>query len=296
MIAPREIGRRLRTGLAITTAVGLAACHGVAPERPPPPSGVVPPLPPSDVMRIPNAVPRIEPRSPYGNPPFYDVFGKRYFVRQHCRGYDKRGVASWYGPGFYEEQTSTHEPYDMYAMTAAHRTLPLPCFVRVTNLENGRSVIVRVNDRGPFVKNRIIDLSYTAAAKLGMLRTGTAMVEVQSIDPRTPLAPTPSTVPTATPAAAATPLSAASASPGAAPLPAALYIQTGAFADPANAERLLAKLRDNGYRDAFVRDALVGGRRLYRVRIGPVRSVDDYDRIVDGLERIGVDGARLAPN
>ena len=293
MIAPREIGRRLRTGLAITTAVGLAACHGLAPERPSPPTRIVPPLPPSDVLSIPNAVPRVEPRSAYGNPPFYDVFGKRYFVRQHCGGYDKRGVASWYGPGFYEDETSTHEPYDMYAMTAAHRTLPLPCFVRVTNLENGRSVIVRVNDRGPFVKNRIIDLSYTAAAKLGMLRTGTAMVEVQSIDPRAPTVPTAMAAPAATTASAR---SAVSMSPGAAPSTPALYIQTGAFADPANAERLLVKLHANGYRNAFVRDAVVGGRRLYRVRIGPVHSVDDYDRIVDGLERIGVNGARLAPN
>ena len=274
MTAPRVPGRRLRASLAIATTIVLAACHGVAPERPSPSAGtIVPPLPSSDVMAIPNAVPRVEPRSAYGNPPFYDVFGKRYFVRRHCSGYDKRGVASWYGPGFYEEQTSTHEPYDMYAMTAAHRTLPLPCFVRVTNLENGRSVVVRVNDRGPFVKNRIIDLSYTAAAKLGMLRTGTAMVEVQSIDPRT-----------------------ASAPPGPAPPAPTLYIQTGAFADPANAQRLLAKLRDDGYRDAFVGDAVVGGRRLYRVRIGPVHSVADYDRIVDGLERIGVTGARLAPD
>ena len=282
MIVARARARRLRAGLAIATTVVLAACHGVAPERPsPPPRGIVPPLPPGDVRSIPNAVPRIEPRSAYGNPPFYDVFGKRYFVRRHCSGYDKRGVASWYGPGFYEEQTSTHEPYDMYAMTAAHRTLPLPCFVRVTDLENGRSVVVRVNDRGPFVKNRIIDLSYTAAAKLGMLRTGTAMVEVQSIDPRASVAPA---------------VTAASAPPGPAPSPATLYIQTGAFADPANAERLLAKLRDNGYRDAFVRDAMVGGRRWYRVRIGPVQSVADYDRIVDELERIGVTGARLAPD
>jgi peptidoglycan lytic transglycosylase len=293
----------------------LAACHGIAPERPPPPNRIVPPSPPRDVMSIPNAVPRVEPRSAYGNPPFYDVFGKRYFVRQHCRGYDKRGVASWYGPGFYEEETSTHEPYDMYAMTAAHRTLPLPCFVRVTNLQNGRSVIVRVNDRGPFVKNRIIDLSYTAAAKLGMLRTGTAMVDVQSLDPRAPAAPvtsTPSLVASAPPGSAPSgsappgttppgpappgPAPPGPAPPGPAPSPATLYIQTGAFADPANAERLLSKLRDNGYPDAFVRDAMVGGRRLYRVRIGPVRSVDDYDRIVDGLERIGVSGARLAPN
>ncbi|HEY0802323.1 MAG TPA: septal ring lytic transglycosylase RlpA family protein, partial [Steroidobacteraceae bacterium] len=131
---------------------------------------------------VPDLVPRVEPRSRHGNPPFYDVFGKRYFVLSSNVGYVERGVASWYGPGFHKVRTSNGETYDMYAMTAAHRTLPLPVFVRVTNLQNGRSVVVRVNDRGPFVGNRIIDLSYTAASKLGMLRNGTAMVEVRSLD------------------------------------------------------------------------------------------------------------------
>ncbi len=261
--------RRLRASLMLAAAgAALSACQSTAPLRSAPP--VTLPAPPADVLAIPNAVPRVEPRSPYGNPPFYDVFGKRYYVRRTCRGYDKRGVASWYGPGFYEDQTSTHEPYNMYAMTAAHKTLPLPCYVRVTNLQNGRSVIVRVNDRGPFVKNRIIDLSYTAAAKLGMLRNGTAMVEVRSIDPSAP-------------AGASTPVS-------------TLFIQAGAFADPANAERLLDKLRAHGYADAFVRSAKIGGRTLYRVRIGPVKDVDAYDRIVNGLARIGIPGAHLALN
>src|ERR1019366_1818238 len=123
----------------------------------------------------------------YGNPPFYEVFGKRYYVLPSSADYVEIGVASWYGPGFHEIRTSTHEPYDMYGMTAAHKTLPLPAYVRVTNLQNGRSVVVRVNDRGPFVGNRIIDLSYTAAAKLDMLRNGTAMVEVRSIDSPTAL-------------------------------------------------------------------------------------------------------------
>ncbi|HVC00642.1 MAG TPA: septal ring lytic transglycosylase RlpA family protein [Steroidobacteraceae bacterium] len=299
--------RRLRAGLTLAVlGAALAACQSNAPRRPGAPGvpgGEIPPVsskPPIDVWAVPNAVPRVEPRSPYGNPPFYDVFGKRYYVRRRCRGYDKRGVASWYGPGFYEDQTSTHEPYDMYAMTAAHKTLPLPCYVRVTNLQNGRSVIVRVNDRGPFVKNRIIDLSYAAAVKLGMLRKGTAMVEVRSIDPTAPwTAPGPGTANAADPAGA----SAAAAAPATAPAttapraaPVALFIQTGAFADPANAERLLHKLRDNGYADSFVRDAEIGGRRLYRVRIGPVKDVDEYDRIVDELARIGVEGAHLALN
>ncbi len=127
-----------------------------------------------------------EPRSIYGNPPSYEVFGKRYYVMASSVGYVERGVASWYGPGFHKELTSVREPYDMYGMTAAHKTLPLPAYVRVTNLQNGRSCVVRVNDRGPFVGNRIIDLSYTAAAKLDMLRDGTAMVEVRVLQPLDP--------------------------------------------------------------------------------------------------------------
>ena len=104
-----------------------------------------------------------------GNPPFYEVFGKRYYVLASSEGFVERGIASWYGPGFHAASTSLGEPYDMYAMTAAHKTLPIPAYAEVTNLRNGRKVVVRINDRGPFVGDRIIDLSYTAAAKLDML-------------------------------------------------------------------------------------------------------------------------------
>jgi rare lipoprotein A len=115
----------------------------------------------------PDAVPRKEPRSRYGNPATYDVFGVRYEVMQTSYGYKERGVASWYGKKFHGRMTSSQEPYNMYAMTAAHKTLPLPTYVRVRNLKNNRSIVVRVNDRGPFVDNRIIDLSYSAATKTG---------------------------------------------------------------------------------------------------------------------------------
>ncbi len=122
-----------------------------------------------------------EPRSKQGNPPFYSVLGRRYVVLDSADGFIERGVASWYGPTFHGELTSNGESYNMYAMSAAHKTLPLPAYARVTNLSNGKSVVVRVNDRGPFAKNRIIDLSYTAAAKLDMLRgNGTALVEVRA--------------------------------------------------------------------------------------------------------------------
>jgi rare lipoprotein A len=241
---------------------------------------------------VPDAIPRVEPRSRYGNPPFYEVFGKRYYVMPSSVGYVERGVASWYGPGFHEIRTSTGEPYDMYGMTAAHKTLPLPTYVRVTNLANGRSIVVRVNDRGPFVGNRIIDLSYTAAAKLDMLRNGTAFVEVRALDPTasTGGAPALAQAPanTQTPATAAATPAVSSASDR------TLYIQAGAFSDPANAERLAAKLRGGGFDKVFVREDSIAGRRLFRVRIGPVPDVPEFDRLITALEQIGIKDAHLA--
>jgi rare lipoprotein A len=272
-------------GLAAIAA--LSACFST-PQQPstlptaPPPS-VTPPQAPASV---PDATPRSEPRARNGNPPFYDVFGKRYFVLSSNVGYVERGVASWYGPGFHKIRTSTGELYDMYGMTAAHKTLPLPAYVRVTNLQNGRSVVVRVNDRGPFVGNRIIDMSYTAAAKLDMLRNGTAMVEVRSIDQSIAVPVEPA------PAAAESPTVDTAVST--VPVPQTLFIQAGAFSDPANAERLAEKLRGRSYGTVFVRDDQIAGRRMYRVRIGPVPDVAEFDRVVAALERAGIHDAHLA--
>jgi rare lipoprotein A len=279
---------RLLAGLIVATA--LSAC---AATREPSINSTLPPVtitPPQLPDSVPDAMPRIEPRARNGNPPFYDVFGKRYFVLSSSVGYVERGVASWYGPGFHKVRTSTGEQYDMFGMTAAHKTLPLPAYVRVTNLQNGRNVVVRVNDRGPFVGNRIIDLSYTAAAKLGMLRNGTAFVEVRTID---------SSVPATATAAASAPASAASApadggAAGAAVSKPTLFVQAGAFSDPANAERLAEKLRGGSYGKVFVRDDQLGGRRMYRVRIGPVPDVAEFDRVVAALGRAGISDAHLA--
>ena len=328
-----------RAALSLTAALGLAGCFTSRhePEPLPPPAPTTPP-PVATPPTVPDAVPKVEPLSRYGNPPYYEVFGKRYYVLSSSVDYLERGVASWYGPGFHEVRTSSGETYDMYAMTAAHKTLPLPAYVRVTNLENGRSVVVRVNDRGPFVGNRIIDLSYTAAARLDMLRNGTAMVEVRGIDPRAPLTELttpmtasvtpqsgqPTTAPTTaaasatvtTPGVAATGAATAgvsvtgpaaggvaaiaavaptgAATQIAAPAHAPLFVQAGAFADPANAERLAAKLRGGEYGKIFVRDDVIAGRRMYRVRIGPVPNVPEFDRIVAALERVGVHDAHLA--
>jgi rare lipoprotein A len=301
-----RLRRALAVSLSAAAALGLAACAGAPPPRSSrePATEVPAQPPPSTTPAAPpiagDAVPRAEPRSRYGNPPFYDVFGKRYYVLASSTGYVERGVASWYGPGFHKIRTSTGEPYDMYGMTAAHKTLPLPAYVRVTNLQNGRSIVVRVNDRGPFVGNRIIDLSYTAAAKLDMLRNGTAMVEVRVLDAES--APDSPSLVTAA-AAAITGTTTAQAAPAApptttgwAPLPpaGALFVQAGAFTDPANAERLAAKLRGQAFGNVFVREDDVAGRHFYRVRIGPVPDVPQFDRIVAALERVGVSDAHLA--
>lgn len=143
------------------------------------------PVPPH-IARIPDAVPKVEPLSRHGNPESYTVFGKRYRTQKNSRGHVERGLASWYGEPFHGRRTSSGETYDMHAMTAAHKTLPLPTYAQVTNLDNGRSIVVKINDRGPFHEDRVIDLSYTAAMKLGVVRHGTAPVEVKAIDPAQP--------------------------------------------------------------------------------------------------------------
>ena len=263
-------------------ALALGACVSSPRQIPPsqapkaPPKSPVIEAPdvhsrPPDVSTIPDAVPKAEPRSARGNPAFYDVLGKRYFVLATAEGYLERGVASWYGPGFHAATTSNGERYDMYAMTAAHTTLPLPCYVQVTNLSNGRSVVVRVNDRGPFKSSRIIDLSYTAASKLGMLKEGTTFVEVRAITPGETTAQDPP-----------------------APKPAALYVQAGAFSTESNASRLLSQLQAQGVAKSFVRADELSGKTLSRVRVGPIPNVQEFDRVVARLKALGINDARLA--
>lgn len=231
-----------------------------------PPAGSV------DTSRVPDAVPRDEPRSRYGNPESYEVFGKRYYVMKDARGFRERGIASWYGEKFHGRRTSSGETYDMYAMTAAHKNLPLPTYVEVTNLKNGRRVIVRVNDRGPFHENRIIDLSYTAASRLDILTAGTGLVEVRAIDPGAPAAP-----------------AAAPSAPVIADSGRGFYIQVGAFSARVNAERLLERLGRIGSVLAGVSETVADGQRLYRVRIGPLYDVAAADRVVAGLAQLGID-------
>ena len=228
----------------------------------------------------PDAVPRVEPKARYGNMKSYVVFGQTYYPKQSSRGYVERGIASWYGPKFHGGKTSSGERYDMHQMTAAHKTLPLPTYALVTNLENGRSAIVKVNDRGPFVGDRIIDLSYAAAKKLGVDQKGTARVEVVSIDPRDH----DGQVPRVRRVAAERQRQSRGATP--------LYVQVGAFGTRDNAEQLRRRLTGLLQDPVQVREAgagpVSGAPRLYKVRVGPVASRSDADDLSRKLASLGI--------
>ncbi len=226
-----------------------------------------------NVAAIPDAVPRVEPRSRGGNPKSYKVFGKRYTVMNSSQGYVERGIASWYGTAFHGKKTSNGETYSMYQMTAAHKSLPIPTYVQVKNLKTGKSIVVRVNDRGPFHQNRIIDLSYVAAKKLGIASTGTGLVEVRSINPRTWNKDKHQT-------AAQTPNRSSISSFN------TLFIQAGAFASQHNANQLQIKLRSL-FPDKSIQLAQTGKDPLFRVRIGPIDSVAEADRIAQMISDNG---------
>ena len=231
--------------------------------------------PPLDVSKLVEPVPKVEPRSLYGNKSPYTVLGRTYRVLPNARGYKQRGIASFYGNKFHGYKTSSLETYDMYAFSAASTTLPLPSYARVTNLESGKSVIVRVNDRGPFHENRVIDLSYAAAVKIGVYPKGTGLVEVQGIDPSTPGKELP-LAPVVT-----------SAHPG-------IYLQVGAFADVDNANRLAQRLRDARLGDVQVTNALINGQHVRRVRVGPLDGVDSADQISSRIEGMGLPRPQVA--
>jgi rare lipoprotein A len=279
MSSAQRTSEHLRRAAAAALLLTLAAC-ATAPRRAYPP-------PAANAADVPDATPRAEPRSVHGNPSFYDVNGHRYQVLASAEGYVERGVASWYGPDFHGHNTSSGEPYDMYGMTAAHKTLPLPCYARITNLGNGRSIVVRINDRGPFVANRIVDLSYSAAMRLDVVRTGTALVELRTLGPASDSGAAPP-APLATPPA---PIEPAGAIAGAVP---ALYIQVGAYADARNAQRVLARLQDAGLATVFARTGEADGRHLQRVRVGPIATVEQFDTLAARLATLGFPDARLA--
>ncbi|MCP4407301.1 MAG: septal ring lytic transglycosylase RlpA family protein [Gammaproteobacteria bacterium] len=223
---------------------------------------------------IADAIPKKEPKSRYGNPPSYVVYGKRYYVLDSSHGYVKKGIASWYGSKFQGRRTSSGEPYDMYLMSAAHKELPLPTYVKVTNLENNRKAVVRINDRGPFHNNRLIDLSYAAATKLGIVEKGTGLVEIRTLQ-----------------AEAGGPLSETRAqSPEPKPT---IYIQVGAFSNRHNAELMLKRLEDYNLGQIRIQKGTRRQQVLFRVRIGPLTSVDLADHTAARLKQLGMQEYRV---
>ena len=302
------------------TAGGLYA-PGVSDSAP---AGGIP-----DVHLIPEPEVVAEPRSRYGNRSPYKVLGRKYHVRDSAEGYDETGIASYYGKKFHGRRTSSLEVYDMYAFSAAHKSLPLPSYARVTNLANGKSVVVRVNDRGPFHEGRIIDLSYAAAVKLGVDRAGTAKVEVVGLSPGenarqdydavaaaptptpTPAQPQPApVVPAPLPATAidrlvaALPVASASAAepggPAADPvvmqpsvLPApGVVMQVASFAEEANARRALAAVSAAGIAGARLEQGDSAGRPVWRLRVGPVPA-DAAEATADRVRELGYGQPRL---
>ena len=235
---------------------------------------------PVDVSHVKDAVPRIESKSRGGNKSPYTVLGKQYSVMSSSLGYIATGTASWYGRKFHGHQTSNGEVYDMYKMSAAHKSLPLPTYLRVTNLANGRQVIVRVNDRGPFHDDRLIDLSYAAASKLDMLSKGTAHVKIEAIDPRAWQN---------TGAVIATPVAEQQTSV------AGKYLQVGAYSSRASAEYVESQLRPLLKELAVIIRPVTNsqGVVLHRVQIGPLKSTTSLTALTQQVEQMGYATPRL---
>lgn len=255
---------RIAYSLVVAGCIVLASGCGVTVKRDGP-GGLVGAGP------APDATPQVETRSRYGNPDSYEVFGKRYYTLKTSRGFQERGIASWYGKDFHGRRTSSGEVYDMYQMTAAHKHLPLPSYVTVTNLENGRSAVLKVNDRGPFHENRVIDLSYAAALKLGVAKKGTAFVEITAINvDRSRLM--------------------AGAEPTSTPQfdHAGLYLQIGAFNERLNAQRLSQRVAQIVPKNVRIHEANNGDGAIYRVQVGPIASVELADQLVDTLFGLGI--------
>lgn len=227
----------------------------------PPKASEIPP----NLMDIPEPVPKAEPKSAYGNPPTYEAMGQTYKTLDSARGFRETGLASWYGRKFQGRKTSSGEPFDMFKLTAAHKTLPLPTYARVTNITNGQSIVVRINDRGPFHSTRIIDLSYAAAAKLGLLG-GPAMVELEALTPGEELPPP----------------------PGKLQLPPPLpsqpnYLQVAAYSDPINAVALKSEINKLGIAEVEIRTGTFNGDPIHRVLVGPFT---EQEVLVDTRNRL----------
>ena len=222
-----------------------------------------------DIASIPNASPQYEPWSTSVNPETYEVLGKTYHVLPTNKGYRQQGIASWYGTKFHQKKTATGEVYDMLQMTAAHKTLPIPSYVQVTNLDNQRSVIVRVNDRGPFHEHRIIDLSYAAAVKLGLDKVGTGFVSVVAVQPGEVKTSTNSDVARK------------------------IFLQIGAFGTQKNAVLLQQKVAELRLTTSRIVTSKASESRLFKVQVGPISSVTEADSITEKLKKIGIYGGHF---
>ena len=284
--------------LMAVASIALAACSSTQKREAPVPAGVATPPksggyykndgpgdnPPANLDSIPEAVPKLEPLSRFSNRP-YTVFGVEYTPATTLRPYKERGIASWYGRLFHNQKTSNGEIYDMYGMTAAHPTLPLPSYARVTNVATGKSVVVRVNDRGPFHPGRVIDLSYAAAYRIGIAQKGSGQVEVESIlpgdaPPQFATAPLP---PLAVAEAASTPAMPLRQEPG------GYMVQLGAFANNANAQGFVANIA-NQVVPLGVEAKVHEGDGLFRVSVGPYPTRDEAMRVADRLRvALGLD-------
>ncbi len=264
----------IRIGMALFVSLGLFlnGCSNSAPKKEPMRKvSDSAPLKPIKAADVENAVPRPDPILAVGNKSPYTVLGVEYEILDDARNYREKGIASWYGTKFNGRKTSNGETFDLYQATAAHKTLPIPSYALVTNLNNGRSVVVRVNDRGPFHADRLIDLSYGAAVKLGYMKQGTALVEVEilniaGVDDRR------NTVGGSY-----------------------RYLQLGAFGAEASAQKLRATLEQLVSTTVAVSPVQSGDKMLYRVRLGPVANGEELVEVQRVLEDNGYSGAQALP-
>ncbi len=254
----------LRLTLLMSAFIALQACTFGVPigDRGNPSGGGVPATTPSG----------------RGNPSSYVVFGQRYHVLDSSEGFVQRGIASWYGTKFHGRKTSSGEVYNLHAMTAAHKTLPIPVYVHVKNLDNGRSVVVKVNDRGPFIDGRIIDLSYAAAKKLGVDGPGTANVEISVLEAGESV-----------PGKSVRTLPLVELDDKGSPL----YIQMGSFASEENADRLVENLHRANESSARVSSLQTDNGLYFRVRVGPMYDIDEANAVVRRLRDKGYLTARI---
>ena len=262
MILSRTVGLLVMATLA---GLLLISCAGKKAQVEEPSDG--PSMTDLNARDVVDAVPRAEPLARYGNHSPYEVFGKEYTVLPSSKGYHEKGVASWYGSKFHGRRTSSGEPYDMHLATAAHKSLPLPTYAEITNLDNGKKVVVKINDRGPFKHDRLIDMSYGAALRLGMISTGTARVDVRVID-----------VSRDAPAVAYTAQRDSTGDD-----PDATWLQAGAYGNRKGAEQLAGQLERARLNPVSIHD--IGD--LFRVWLGPYDSPAEVESIISRAIELG---------